>query len=186
MSDPSAQIAAFLFVTCGGLGAPSPPQVTPMPDETNYSPRDDAPLGGPSKEKTGSLVAFPRARLPKKARPSANNLPLELSSFIGRQREVAKVQRLLVGGTPCPSAQKPPSPPFAGAGRCRCRCRSRVLAPGVGPPPSVGRTSAFLRRYVSVIDNTTGLPMDLVGSSRHGLQAPRLPVGTCPLPFRSR
>src|SRR5919112_1976622 len=70
-----------------------------MPDETNYLPRDDALLGGPSKEKTGSVVAFPRARLPKKKRPPDNNLPLELSSFIGRQREVAKVQRLLVGGT---------------------------------------------------------------------------------------
>ena len=75
-----------------------------MPDETNYSPRDAASLGEPSKdetakEKTGSLVPFPRARLPKKKRPPDNNLPLELSSFVGRQREVAKVQRLLVGGT---------------------------------------------------------------------------------------
>ena len=64
-----------------------------MPDETDYSPRD-ALLGDPSKgEKTGSLVAFPRAR----ERPS-DNLPLELTSFIGREREVAEVERLL-GGT---------------------------------------------------------------------------------------
>ncbi|HEX8258963.1 MAG TPA: hypothetical protein VF558_01585, partial [Rubrobacteraceae bacterium] len=63
-----------------------------MPDETNYLPRDAASLGEPSKdetakEKTGSLVPFPRARLPKKKRPP-DNLPLELSSFIGRQRVV--------------------------------------------------------------------------------------------------
>ena len=70
-----------------------------MPDETNYSPRDAASLGEPSKDgtakgKTGSLVAFPRAR----QRPP-DNLPLELSSFVGRERELAEVERLL-GGDP--------------------------------------------------------------------------------------
>jgi predicted ATPase/DNA-binding SARP family transcriptional activator/predicted RNase H-like HicB family nuclease len=65
-----------------------------MPDETNYSPRD-APPG--DQEKTGSLIAFPRARLPKKRPP--DNLPLQLTSFIGREMEVARVERLLVGGT---------------------------------------------------------------------------------------
>ena len=73
-----------------------------MPDETNYLPRDAASLGEPSKDetakgKTGSLVPFPRARLPKKKRLPDNNLPLELSSFVGRQREVARVERLLGG-----------------------------------------------------------------------------------------
>jgi hypothetical protein len=70
-----------------------------MPDETNYSPRDAASTGEPSKDetakgKTGSLVPFPRARLPKKKRPP-DNLPLQLSSFVGREREVAEVGRLL-------------------------------------------------------------------------------------------
>jgi predicted ATPase/DNA-binding SARP family transcriptional activator len=69
-----------------------------MPDEKNYSPRDAASLGEPSKDepvkgKTGSLVAFPKARLPKKRPP--DNLPLQLSSFVGREREVARVERLL-------------------------------------------------------------------------------------------
>jgi non-specific serine/threonine protein kinase len=71
-----------------------------MPDETNYSPRDAASLGEPSKDetakgRTGSLVAFPQARLPKKRPP--DNLPLELSSFSRAREEVARVERLLGG-----------------------------------------------------------------------------------------
>jgi non-specific serine/threonine protein kinase len=62
-----------------------------MPDETNHSPLD-VPPRDPSKGKSGSLVAFPRAR----ERPS-DNLPLELSSFIGREGEVAEVKGLLGG-----------------------------------------------------------------------------------------
>ncbi len=62
-----------------------------MPDETNRSPRD-VPLRDPSRGKSGSVVAFPRTRPP--ARPT-DNLPLELTSFIGREREVAGVKRLL-------------------------------------------------------------------------------------------
>jgi predicted ATPase len=62
-----------------------------MPDDETSSPRD-VPLRDPPKDKTGSLVAFPRAR----ERPS-DNLPLELSSFIGREREVAEIKRLLAG-----------------------------------------------------------------------------------------
>src|SRR5215211_2314721 len=61
-----------------------------MPDMTgkprNAPGRDDASRGG-------SLVAFP-AREPK--RPPDNNLPLELTSFIGREREIAEVKRLLL------------------------------------------------------------------------------------------
>ena len=60
-----------------------------MPDETNHSPRDARPG---DREETGSVVAFPRTR----QRPP-NNLPLELSSFIGREREVAEVEGLLSG-----------------------------------------------------------------------------------------
>jgi predicted ATPase/DNA-binding SARP family transcriptional activator len=63
-------------------------------DETS-SPRD-APLLDPSESETGSLVTFPRTRPPKK-RPR-DNLPLELSSFIGREQEVAEVERLLGSG----------------------------------------------------------------------------------------
>ena len=65
-----------------------------MPDETNYSPRE-VPQG--ERVKTGSLIAFPRAG-PQKKRPP-DNLPLELTSFIGREREVAEVERLLGGDT---------------------------------------------------------------------------------------
>jgi predicted ATPase/DNA-binding SARP family transcriptional activator len=65
-----------------------------MPDETNYSP-DDAPLQNPSKGKSGSLITFPRARPPKKR--TYDNLPLQLSSFVGREQEVAEVERLLTG-----------------------------------------------------------------------------------------
>ncbi len=62
-----------------------------MPDETNHSPRH-VPLRDPSRDKTGSVVVFPRMRSP--TRP-IDNLPLELTSFIGREREVAGVKRLL-------------------------------------------------------------------------------------------
>jgi len=58
-----------------------------MSDETNHSPRD-VPLRDASKDKTVSLVTFPPKRQP-------DNLPLELSSFIGREKEVAEVKRLL-------------------------------------------------------------------------------------------
>jgi len=51
-----------------------------MTDETNYSPREVRPR---ERGKTGSLVAFPRSHHP------SGNLPLELTSFIGREQEVA-------------------------------------------------------------------------------------------------
>jgi hypothetical protein len=87
VSDLPPQIATPFFAP-----APAgPPEETKMPDEMNYSPRE-----GPLRErgKTGSLVAFPRARLSK--RPS-DNLPLELTSSIGREREVSEVKVLLAG-----------------------------------------------------------------------------------------
>src|SRR5919202_883781 len=61
-----------------------------MSDETNYSP-GEAPLG--DQGESGTVVDFPRER----QRSPANNLPLELTSFIGREREVAQVGRLLGG-----------------------------------------------------------------------------------------
>jgi predicted ATPase len=59
-----------------------------MPDETSYSSRG-VQLRDLSRDKCASLVAFPRAR------PSDNNLPLALSSFIGREREISEVKCLL-------------------------------------------------------------------------------------------
>jgi len=60
-----------------------------MPDETNHSP-PNAPFQNPSKDETGSLVAFPRAR-----EHLSDNLPHQLSSFVGREREIAEVKGLL-------------------------------------------------------------------------------------------
>jgi predicted ATPase len=65
-----------------------------MPDKTNYSP-SEAPLQNPSKGKNGSLITFPRAHPPKKR--TYDNLPHQLSSFVGREQEVAEVERLLTG-----------------------------------------------------------------------------------------
>ena len=55
-----------------------------MPEATH--PPRDAKGDNPSQ-----VVAFPRAP----ERP-LNNLPLELSSFIGREREIAEVKRLML------------------------------------------------------------------------------------------
>jgi len=44
-----------------------------------------------------SVVAFPGGHVD--ARPSDNNLPLRLTSFIGREREMAEVKRLLLAET---------------------------------------------------------------------------------------
>jgi non-specific serine/threonine protein kinase len=57
-----------------------------MSDEPNSSPGDQ--------EQTGSLVAFPRERA---AERPPHNLPLELTSFIGRENELAEVRGLLGG-----------------------------------------------------------------------------------------
>jgi predicted ATPase/DNA-binding SARP family transcriptional activator len=58
-------------------------------DETNYSPRE-VPLR--ERGEAGSVVAFPRTRPPT---GPTDNLPLELTSFVGRGREIAEVERLL-------------------------------------------------------------------------------------------
>jgi predicted ATPase/DNA-binding CsgD family transcriptional regulator len=58
-----------------------------MPDEPIHASRD-APPRDPSKDTTG----FQLASLPKQP---PDNLPLELSSFIGREREIVEVKRLL-------------------------------------------------------------------------------------------
>ena len=60
-----------------------------MSDDKSHSPRG-VPLG--ERGQPGSLLAFPRARTP--ARP-IDNVPLELTSFIGREGEVAEVKSLL-------------------------------------------------------------------------------------------
>ncbi len=56
-----------------------------------HRPSDTTPPGAPGDE-PGRVVAFPRAREPE--RPS-HNLPVELTSFVGRDREVAEVKGLL-------------------------------------------------------------------------------------------
>jgi hypothetical protein len=50
------------------------------------------PPGDAKEDSSSQVVAFPRTpeRLP-------HNLPLELSSFVGREREIAEVKRLLYG-----------------------------------------------------------------------------------------
>jgi predicted ATPase/DNA-binding SARP family transcriptional activator len=75
--------------------------------EESISPRDALLREAPGGE-TGSLLAFPRAP----ARP-IDNLPLELSSFVGRERELAEVERLL-GGTRLVTLSGP-----GGAGKTR-------------------------------------------------------------------
>ena len=58
-----------------------------MPGPT-HSPGEVSAEGG------GRLIDFPRERGSK---PPPNNLPLQLTSFIGREREVANLRKLLVG-----------------------------------------------------------------------------------------
>ncbi len=61
------------------------------------------PAKGPPRDASGgggtgsSLVAFPGPR--PAARPPDNNLPLQLTSFIGREREMGEVKRLLADKT---------------------------------------------------------------------------------------
>jgi hypothetical protein len=50
------------------------------------------PSNDPKEHAQSQVVAFPRS--PEEERPS-HNMPLELSSFIGREREIAEVKRLL-------------------------------------------------------------------------------------------
>jgi hypothetical protein len=61
-----------------------------MPDETS-SPRE-APIW--ERGRTGSLVEAPPARSPKMRQ--SGKLPLGLTSFIGREREIAEVKRLVL------------------------------------------------------------------------------------------
>ena len=61
-----------------------------MPDPTNRSPRGDREG---ARGEPGTLLAFPSARRPE--RPT-DNLPREFSSFVGREREVSELKKLLV------------------------------------------------------------------------------------------
>ena len=60
-----------------------------MPDGANHSLRG---ASAENQEETGSLVIFSHER--SVDRPS-HNLPLELTSFIGREKELAEVKGLL-------------------------------------------------------------------------------------------
>lgn len=62
-----------------------------MSDATNLH---DDPKRSTAGGDHGSLVAFPSARAPEHP---PNNLPLQLSSFVGREREMTEVERLLYG-----------------------------------------------------------------------------------------
>jgi len=66
----------------------------PVPDGTDRSSRDVSPG---NREETGTVISFPETHLPKG--PPPDNLPLELSTCIGREREVAEVERLMAGDT---------------------------------------------------------------------------------------
>src|SRR5918997_1610397 len=59
----------------------------PMPDAS-------PPLGDTRGGNRSPVVAFPRIRSPERLLP--NNLPLQLTSFVGREREIAEVKDLLV------------------------------------------------------------------------------------------
>jgi hypothetical protein len=67
-------------------GAEEPSEATPMPDTPQPTPKDTT-------GDLGSLVEFPGTS--RGGRTPPNNLPLQLSSFIGRGREVAEVETLL-------------------------------------------------------------------------------------------
>src|SRR5215207_834067 len=53
------------------------------------------PSNDPAEHAQGQVVAFPRSLGEGEQRPSPHNLPLELTSFIGREREIAEVNGLL-------------------------------------------------------------------------------------------
>jgi predicted ATPase len=57
-----------------------------MPDAT-------PPLGDTRGGNRSPVVAFPRTRAPERLSP--NNLPIQLTSFVGREREIAEVKDLL-------------------------------------------------------------------------------------------
>ncbi len=61
-----------------------------MPRPTRRPP--NAPSGDASEGGSGSLVAFPG---PRPAGRPPDNLPLQLTSFAGRELEMAEVKRLL-------------------------------------------------------------------------------------------
>ena len=65
-----------------------------MTDETNAA-SCDYPSRGAAGDDRGSLIALPRGRAPKNRPP--DNLPLELSSFVGREWEIARIEELLTG-----------------------------------------------------------------------------------------
>jgi hypothetical protein len=61
-----------------------------MPDPTH-------PSGKASTEDSGQLIDFPREQ--GSGPPPKNNLPLQLTSFMDREREIAELIGVLVDGT---------------------------------------------------------------------------------------
>ena len=66
------------------------PDNIPMPDANSGSSRD-APFRNAHESGVDPPVTF----LAHESRYPPNNLPLELSSFVGREKELAEVKRLL-------------------------------------------------------------------------------------------
>ena len=56
-------------------------------------PDASPPLGDTRGGNKSPVVAFPHIRAPERLPP--NNLPLQLTSFVGREREIAEVKDLL-------------------------------------------------------------------------------------------
>jgi MoxR-like ATPase len=67
-------------------------------------------------------VAFPRIRASELLPP--NNLPLQLTSFVGREREIAEVNRLFAGNRLLPLT----GPRGCGKGRLALSCHGSGLA----------------------------------------------------------
>src|SRR5215217_3298923 len=81
---PLSSVPVAPLVRSSGSGVPMADNASRSPDTAEGSDRD-------------SVVAFPGGHVD--ARPSDNNLPLRLTSFIGREREMAEVKRLLLAET---------------------------------------------------------------------------------------
>ncbi len=54
------------------------------------------PSNDPKEHDQSQVIAFPRSQGEEEQRPSHHNMPLELSSFVGRQREIAEVEERLL------------------------------------------------------------------------------------------
>ena len=75
-----------LAATMSATGEEEPSEATPMPDTLQPTPKDTA--GDP-----GSVVEFQGT--PISGRPRDNNLPLQLTDLVERERKIKEVENLL-------------------------------------------------------------------------------------------